>query len=203
MCQTCPHGVAVDYSIHQPGKDGDERNFHCHMLFTTRRMTAKGLGEKAREWDDLKTAPALAKGFRAFVAQIINDELKAEGKAGLVHVEHRSFKARGGGQQATRHQGPLKTHTVRRGQHSARTAWQARERKDQTERHAKERAGLKVRQDFALQTKLAHLAERERAGITTIRADLAKAQAPRAPAAYSRPLPGRPCGPILTGRPAM
>jgi hypothetical protein len=36
--------VAVDFNIHQPGKDGDEKNYHCHMLLTTRRMTAKGLG---------------------------------------------------------------------------------------------------------------------------------------------------------------
>lgn len=33
-----------------------------------------------------------------------------------MHVEHRSFEARGGAQQATRHQGPLKTHKLRRGQ---------------------------------------------------------------------------------------
>ena len=39
---------AVDFNIHEPGKDGDERNHHCHMMFTTRRMTAKGFGEKAR-----------------------------------------------------------------------------------------------------------------------------------------------------------
>ena len=24
--------VAVDFNIHKPGKDGDEKNFHCHML---------------------------------------------------------------------------------------------------------------------------------------------------------------------------
>jgi hypothetical protein len=46
--------AAVDFNIHEPGKDGDERNHHCHMMFTTRRMTAKGLGEKTREWDDLR-----------------------------------------------------------------------------------------------------------------------------------------------------
>jgi hypothetical protein len=46
----------LDYSIHAPGKDGDERNYHCHMMTTTRRMTATGLGEKAREWDDSRAA---------------------------------------------------------------------------------------------------------------------------------------------------
>src|SRR3954454_3291597 len=38
--------VAVNFNIHEPGKEGDERNYHCHVLFTTRRMTAKGLREK-------------------------------------------------------------------------------------------------------------------------------------------------------------
>lgn len=171
------HGVAADFSIHEPGKEGDQRNYHCHMLTTTRRLTAKGLGEKAREWDDLKNAPALAKRFRAFVAQTLNDELKAEGKAEAVTVEYRSFKERGDGQPATRHQGPLKTNTDRKKRQRARADWQAQERRAQTERHAKERAGLKVRQDFNLQAKLADLAAREKAGIAAIREDLKAQQA--------------------------
>ena len=40
------HGVAVDVCIHAPGKDGDERNHHAHILMTTRRMTPEGLAEK-------------------------------------------------------------------------------------------------------------------------------------------------------------
>ena len=171
------HGVAADFSIHQPGKEGDNRNFHCHLMFTTRRMTAKGLGEKAREWDDLKTGPALTKQLRAFIAQTLNDELKAEGKADTVTVEHRSFKERGGGQVATKHWGPVKTHTLRKKQQRDRSAWQVKERTAQTDRHAKDRAGLKVRQDFNLQAKLADLAAREKAGIAAIRDELKAQQA--------------------------
>ena len=84
--------VAVDWSIHEPGKDGDERNHHCHMMFTTRRMTAKGLGEKTREWDDLKTGPKLSKALRKFIADTLNAELAAEGKAGIARVEYRSSR---------------------------------------------------------------------------------------------------------------
>jgi hypothetical protein len=75
------------------------------MLTTTRRMTADGFGEKVRELDDGTTGPAHAKKLRAFIAQTLNDELKAEGKADAVHVEHRSFKARGSAQAPTRHLG--------------------------------------------------------------------------------------------------
>jgi MobA/MobL family len=99
------HGIAADFSIHLPGAEGDERNYHCHMLTTTRRFTANGLAGKAREWDHLKRRRELARAFRALIAQTMNAALADEGKAGLVHVEHRSFAARGSSQKPTRHQG--------------------------------------------------------------------------------------------------
>lgn len=39
-------GCAVDVAIHAPGKGGDQRNWHAHLLATTRQVTATGLGEK-------------------------------------------------------------------------------------------------------------------------------------------------------------
>src|SRR3546814_12275651 len=45
------HGVAVDVSIHAPGREGDQRNHHAHLLTTTRRLGPEGLGEKPRELD--------------------------------------------------------------------------------------------------------------------------------------------------------
>jgi hypothetical protein len=45
------HGVAVDVSIHAPGREGDQRNHHAHLLTTTRRLGPEGLGEKTRELD--------------------------------------------------------------------------------------------------------------------------------------------------------
>ena len=164
------HGIAADFAIHKPGREGDQRNFHCHMLTTTRRMTAHGLGAKAREWDDIKQRSVLAKNFRAFVATTLNEALAGEGKAAAVHVEHRSFKERGaGGQKATRHQGVARTNAERAKKRTTRAAWERAVRKDQHERHAKERAALKTRQDFALAAKVGDLAERERRGIAAIR----------------------------------
>ena len=171
------HKAGADFSIHRPGKDGDQRNFHCHLMMTTRRLTAKGLGAKTREWDDLKTRSVLAKGLRAFVAKTLNDALAAEGKAGLVHVEHRSFMERGGGQTPTRHQGVARTNAERARKRTTRAAWERAARNDQHERHAKERAALKVKQDLALAAKVGDLAERERKGMAAIRARLAQAQA--------------------------
>lgn len=170
------HQVAADFAIHQPGRNGDERNYHCHLLMTTRRLTGKGLGEKVREWADLKGGKNLAKELRAFIAATMNAELKAEGQAGIVFVEHRSFKDRGSAQVPTQHQGPSRTHQLRKQQGMARAAWMKEAATAQRERHAKERAALKGRHDFNLQAKSGELADRERRGIAAIEAGLTAAR---------------------------
>ncbi|WP_085216913.1 MobA/MobL family protein [Methylomagnum ishizawai] len=50
------YGVAVAVALHQPSEQGDERNHHAHILMTTRRMEADGLGAKTRELDDKRPA---------------------------------------------------------------------------------------------------------------------------------------------------
>jgi hypothetical protein len=179
--QADAHGVATEFSIHQPGKEGDERNFHCHLMMTTRRLTAKGLGEKVREWSDMKTGPRLTKELRAFIAATLNDQLRQEGKAEIVHVEHRSFADRGIGQRPTIHQGPKRTSILRKEHGRARQAWEREQRQAMAARHAKEIAALKVRQDFALQARYGQWTERQRAGEEAIRRELdAQRQADRA-----------------------
>lgn len=45
-------GVAVDYAVHRPDKEGDQRNFHAHLVMTTRQIENGRLGEKSTlEWD--------------------------------------------------------------------------------------------------------------------------------------------------------
>jgi ATP-dependent exoDNAse (exonuclease V) alpha subunit len=41
------YGVAVDLAVHDPKPDRDSRNFHAHLLTTTREITPDGLGAKA------------------------------------------------------------------------------------------------------------------------------------------------------------
>ena len=153
-------GVAADANIHAPGREGDQRNWHCHIQTTTRVLTAKGLGKKAAGENDLKLSGRQSKAWRAFVAQTINDELKKEGKAHLVKVEHKSFKARGIQRQPTRHQGPARTNVKRKQRRLEREAWEEQQRTEQQERQAKEAASLKLKQDFASQRmKAKHLQE--------------------------------------------
>ncbi|TLY75214.1 MAG: VirB4 family type IV secretion/conjugal transfer ATPase, partial [Gammaproteobacteria bacterium] len=39
--------VAVDLAVHEPREGGDPRNYHAHLLTTTREVTPAGLGAKA------------------------------------------------------------------------------------------------------------------------------------------------------------
>jgi ATP-dependent exoDNAse (exonuclease V) alpha subunit len=41
------YGVAVDLALHNPKPSGDPRQFHAHLLMTTRAITREGLGAKA------------------------------------------------------------------------------------------------------------------------------------------------------------
>ena len=53
------HGCAADVCIHAPGKEGDNRNHHAHILLSTRRLGPEGFTEKTRELDDQKTGPQM------------------------------------------------------------------------------------------------------------------------------------------------
>ena len=96
------HGVAVDVAIHAPGRQGDQRNHHAHLLTTTRRIGAEGLGEKSRELDQ-KTSGEVER-WRGRFAEMQNAALE---RAQLAErVDHRSHQRRGTEQEATVHMGP-------------------------------------------------------------------------------------------------
>jgi hypothetical protein len=85
------YGVAVDIAIHAPHREGDQRNWHAHVLTTTRKVEAEGLGAKTRILDDKKTGPAQVKELRAAWAELSNRFLEQEGRA--ERVDHRSLTA--------------------------------------------------------------------------------------------------------------
>lgn len=69
------HGVVIDIALHAPGR-GDRRNFHAHLLMTTRQMTAEGkLAAKTRDFDDLSRGPKLVRFWRKRWAELTNDAL--------------------------------------------------------------------------------------------------------------------------------
>jgi hypothetical protein len=110
--------VAVTVAIHAPGGKGDDRNYHAHILFTTREMFPDGLGKKTRVLDDRTTGPQEVLKLRELAADIINESLAAVNAD--IRVDHRTFKDRGIEQEPTTHLGPAATEMERRGEPSDR-----------------------------------------------------------------------------------
>lgn len=106
------YGFAADVAIHAPGKEGDNRNHHAHILVTTRRLTSEGFTEKTRELDDRKTGPAHVKQWREYFAIIQNRHLADAGHD--VRVDHRTLEAQGIDRAPTMHLGPAATAIERR-----------------------------------------------------------------------------------------
>lgn len=107
------HGFAADVCLHKPGRGGDRRNHHAHILCSTRRLTAEGFEAKTRELDDLKRGPAEVTRWRARWAELQNELLKEHGLS--ARVDHRSLEAQGLDREPTRHKGPAITALERRG----------------------------------------------------------------------------------------
>ena len=95
------YGVAVDVAVHAPRPHGDPRNFHAHLLATTREVTAAGLGDKVGL--DMRGSRRCERGLpsgidelralRASTALLINQELQAANIA--IRVDHRTLAAQG------------------------------------------------------------------------------------------------------------
>ena len=86
-------GCAVDVCIHKPDTHGDDRNYHAHLLRTTRKVDAEGLGtkldtEKAgrKRKDDLTQ-------MRERWASLCNVALSRNNIAQV--VDHRTLEAQG------------------------------------------------------------------------------------------------------------
>ena len=105
------HGGAADVAIPRPGRNGDHRNHHAHILLTTRRLTAAGFTEKTRELDDLKSGEIGR--WRERFAEVQNERLREAGVE--ARVDHRSLEAQAIDREATIHLGPTATALERRG----------------------------------------------------------------------------------------
>jgi hypothetical protein len=115
------YGVAVDFAIHRPHRSGDERNFHAHVLATTREVGPTGLGAKASiEWSDtdrakkgLGPAKGEVKAIRARWEDFANERLKELGIE--ARIDHRSLADQGVDREPGRHLGPAVSGMERRG----------------------------------------------------------------------------------------
>ncbi len=88
------HNVIVDAVIHAPHtKSGsDERNYHAHIMFTTRSINEQGeLGKKAREFND--NGKNLTLAYRELWANMVNRELEQLGiQERVSHLSYSDLK---------------------------------------------------------------------------------------------------------------
>lgn len=101
--------VAVDLAVHAPRPHGDQRNYHAHLLATTREVTPEGLGAKAgldmngsvRHRQGLSSGIAELRSVRARWAELANFALR---EANIeARIDHRSLAAQGIDRTPTRH----------------------------------------------------------------------------------------------------
>lgn len=85
------YGVAVQSALHKPDRNGDQRNFHAHILMTNRRVDASGFGAyTAQVYDDFKKGPLEILAVREHLANLTNSHLE---RAGISErVDHRTLE---------------------------------------------------------------------------------------------------------------
>jgi hypothetical protein len=87
QAQFVNRGMVADIALHAPGRAGDERNHHAHILLTTREIGPEGFTAKNRDWN----AVEILEGWREAWARDSNAALE---RAGIEdRVDHRTLVA--------------------------------------------------------------------------------------------------------------
>ncbi|MFH4013403.1 MobA/MobL family protein, partial [Acinetobacter baumannii] len=85
--QFVDRGMIADIALHAPGRDGDDRNHHAHILLTTREIGPEGFTTKNRDWNKVE----VLEGWREAWARDSNIALE---RAGIEdRVDHRTLEA--------------------------------------------------------------------------------------------------------------
>jgi MobA/MobL family len=120
------YGVAVDVALHEPDKEGDQRNFHAHVMMSACTVEPDGrLGKKAVELDPIHCKRHGLQNFaereRPRWETLHNERMAANGRA--ERIDHRSLKDQGIDRPATTHLGPAVTSMARRKERSKVERW--------------------------------------------------------------------------------
>lgn len=127
------YNVAVDLAVHAPRPEGDQRNFHAHLLATTREVTPQGMGAHtgvdmnggARSELGLPPSRQEFATLRARWADLTNEALR---QANIeARVDHRSLEAQGVDREPTPQLPWAAVIAQRKGEHNE-VAEQIRER---------------------------------------------------------------------------
>lgn len=110
--QFVDRGMIADLAVHEPGKFGDDRNHHAHIMLTMRELTGEGFGQKNRDWNSRE----VLEQWREQWAQHQNRDLERYGHT--ARVDHRSYEDRGIDREPTQHLGPTAHEMEQRGEPS-------------------------------------------------------------------------------------
>ena len=80
-------GMVADIALHAPGREGDDRNHHAHIMLTTREIGGDGFTTKNRDWNKVE----VLEGWRAGWSRDCNDALERAGAE--ERVDHRTLEA--------------------------------------------------------------------------------------------------------------
>ena len=166
------YGFAADCAIHAPGKEGDSKNHHAHILCSTRKLTAEGFTAKTRELDDRATGAAQVVECRELFADMTNAALEKAGHS--ARVDHRSLVAQGIDRDAGIHLGPAATAIERRGEVSQKTE---RHQERQQEAAGKVAAMVAIAEAQAKAAEQAAQAQAQREAVAASQARAAAEQA--------------------------
>ncbi len=122
------YGCVAHLAFHEPNREGDQRNHHVHLMFTTRAITETGFAKnkfrhfsrreaEARDTGELTGAEEI-KLIRKQWALIGNRHLQMAGHKPT--LDHRSYEDQGLDLEPQKHLGPDATAKERRGERTAK-----------------------------------------------------------------------------------
>lgn len=106
-------GYVVDVNIHRPGKEGDHRNTHAHVMVSIRTVDSSGFCTKKEQFTGYGPDKDDLKRLRESWEQIGNRHLQRAGHKPT--LDHRSYEDRGIGRKPSNHLGPKVTKLERNG----------------------------------------------------------------------------------------
>jgi ATP-dependent exoDNAse (exonuclease V) alpha subunit len=92
-------GMVADVNIHAPDRQGDDRNYHAHILLTMRSIGPEGFGDKVREWNSREQLDKWREGWE----RTANRYLERHGHE--VQIDRRTLEAQGIDREPTEHRG--------------------------------------------------------------------------------------------------
>lgn len=138
-------GMIADINIHKPGKEGDQRNEHAHVILTMRRIGPEGFikGDRPKEWDN----PANVEKWHRHWERVQNAEFARRGLE--VRADYRAFEVRGIDREPEQHLGPAATAMERKGKKTRIGAANENRRGRNAERADLHREALEIRRKVA------------------------------------------------------